>query len=214
VSLPTPHTVLRPTLIGGEWDQPCKPWDGRPADYGTRAVIAAQNRLGRALPWVNAEPVCGTPLCLTDAHLALHIPRRIAYPQWTCIYCGVPADTKDHLLPRTVTGDALRKFVAVVPSCRSCNSSIGDRIGHRVTQRRQAAHDHIRSSNARYLKLPAMWPEAALAELGPNLRRRIEAGLKLADIAQARLAWPEDPDYDRRAFEKSGFDDPVAMDLL
>lgn len=214
MSLPTPPVVYRPTLIGGEWDQPCRPWDGHPAAYPTQAVIAAQHRLGRALPWIIAEPVCATPMCLTDAHLALHIPRKIHYPAGVCIYCGMPANTRDHLLPRTVTGPALRKFVAVVPSCQSCNSSINDRIGHRITQRREAAHEHIRDAERRYLKLPKQWPPSALAELGPNLRRRIEAGLLRAEVAQARLAWPEDPGYDLRAFEKSGIIDPIGSDLL
>lgn len=214
MSLPTPPSVIRPTLIGGEWDQPCRPFDGHPSQYQAHAVIAAQQRLGRALPWIIAEPVCHTPLCLTDAHLALHIPRRIAYPTGVCIYCGMPADTKDHLLPRTITGDALRKFVAVVPACKPCNSSIGDRVGHRVSHRREAAHHHIRQSSARYLELAKRWPPEELAEVGPNLRSRIQAGIRRGEVAEARLAWPEDPGYDRRAFERSGFDDAIIVDLL
>jgi hypothetical protein len=214
VSLPTPQNVLRPTLIGGEWDQPCKPWDGRPADYGTQAVIAAQNRLGRALPWVNAEPVCGTPLCLTDAHLALQIPRRIAYPAGVCVYCGMPAYTRDHLLPRPATGDALRRFVAVVPSCGECNTAINDRGSHRITERRELAHEHIARKYRKFLELPDRWPPSELRQLGPILRKSVRDGIAKGVVAQARLAWPDEIDYDRRAFEKSGFDDPVAMDLL
>jgi hypothetical protein len=35
----------------------------------------------------------------------------------------MPGYTLDHLLPVTMTGEAVRKFVAVVPACHECNSA-------------------------------------------------------------------------------------------
>lgn len=43
-----------------------------------------------------------------------------------CVYCGTDADTKDHLIPRTWSGESVRKIVPTVPCCRDCNSRLQD----------------------------------------------------------------------------------------
>lgn len=126
----------------------------------------------------------------------------------------MPGYTKDHLLPVSMTGEAQRKFVAVVPSCKECNCAIGDRIGHRITERREEAHRHIRRKYRKALEAGKRWTRAELAELGPNLRAAVGRLLLQDEVVRQRLAWPWDPDYDRRAFEKSGFEDPIGMELL
>jgi hypothetical protein len=172
------------------------------------------DRLDRSLPWVYVIAVCDTKMCLTDDHLRFFRAQRIAYPASVCTYCGMPGFTKDHLLPVTVTGEAQRKFVAVVPACKECNSAIGDRVGHRVTERRDEARRHIRKKYRKALEAGKRWTSSELAELGPNLRTAVERLLRQDEVVRQRLAWPHDPDYDRRAFEKSGFDDPIGMELL
>lgn len=192
---------------------PCRPWMGRPSEWQSEAKTVVMDRLDRSLPWVHFVADCGTKLCLTDDHLRFFRAQRIQYPTGVCVYCGMPGFTKDHLLPVTATGEAQRKFVAVVPACGECNYGLGDRCGHRVTERREEAHRLIRKKHAKVLNTPP-WSPKALAELGPNLRTHIERSISQREVVLERLAWPWDPEYDRRAFEKSGFDDPIGMELL
>jgi hypothetical protein len=193
---------------------PCRVWLGRAVEYQIEAKDVLMDRLGRSLPWVYVVPTCGTRLCLTEDHLRYFRAQRIAYPDYVCIYCGMPGYTKDHLLPVTMTGESQRKFVAVVPACKECNSAIGDRVGHRVTERREEAHRHIRKKYRREIEAKGTWTPSELAQLGPNLRGAVKRLLDKGDVVRQRLEWPWEPDFDRRAFEKSGFEDPIAMDLL
>jgi hypothetical protein len=191
----------------------CRPWLGPPAEYQQRALTLLEDMLERVLPWRYAIPLCGTEMCCTDFHLVVHQAREIAYPAGVCIYCGMPASTKDHLLPVTMTGDTVRKFVAVVPSCIQCNSAIGDRVGYRVTERRAEAHRCIERKNRKLLVAPR-WTEDDLDELGPLLRFHVEDSVVRREVVEHRLSWPFDFEYDKRAFQKSGFADPIAMELL
>lgn len=54
------------------------------------------------------------------------ICQMLLYPAGLCLYCGEYADTRDHLLPVTYTGRAVRRQVLTVPAYRQCNSFIGD----------------------------------------------------------------------------------------
>jgi hypothetical protein len=193
---------------------PCRAWAGRPSEYQINAKWVIEDRLDRSLPWYYVVPICETRMCLTDDHLYAHRAERIAYPPDVCVYCGMPGYTKDHLLPVTTTGEAVRKFVAVVPACGECNNGIGNRCGHRITERREEAHRHIRKKHRKTLELAKQWPAAELAQLGPILRAHIKGSLIKRQVLMERLAWPHDPEYDKRAFQKSGFDDPIGMELL
>lgn len=197
-------------------DLPCAPWQGRPVEYQQAAREIMVDRIAGLsdLPWVYIAPTCETKMCLQELHLRWFRAQKIAYPAYVCVYCGMPGYTKDHLLPVTFTGDAARRFVAVVPACTECNSGIGDRCGHRITERREEAHRHIRKKHRKKLELGKKWTKAELAELGPNLRTAVEKSLLQHEVLLARLAWPHDPGYDVRAFQKSGFEDPAAMELL
>jgi 5-methylcytosine-specific restriction endonuclease McrA len=210
VSVPTERTRA--------WkrDLLCHPWEGRPAEYQgeAKAILEEQIGAGHEVPWIYAVPVCQTPMCLQEHHLRWFRAQRIAYPDYVCVYCGLPGYTKDHLLPVTFTGKALRKYVAVVPACQECNSAIGGACGQRIGERREEAKRHIRHKYRKLLEVGRRWSAADLAECGPNLRRHIEASADKREVIQQRLDWPHDPDYDRRAFEKSGIEDPYAMDLL
>lgn len=194
----------------------CKTWEGRPSEYQGEAKVVIASRLGAGseVPWVYVSPLCGTKLCLERSHIAFFRARRIAYPEGVCTYCGLPGYTKDHLLPATMTGEAQRKFVAVVPACFECNSGLSDRGGHRVSERRELAHHYLRKRYRKLLAAGKHWTDEELATLGPNLRSKVKESLERAEVARQRLEWPWDPEYDKRAFEKSGFEDPIGMDLL
>lgn len=44
-----------------------------------------------------------------------------------CAYCGNPASTKDHVIPRKLVGGKLGQG-NLVPACRSCNALKADMI--------------------------------------------------------------------------------------
>lgn len=204
------------TTATSKGDLPCIPWLGRGVEYQHAARDVMADRLvGRPdSPWVYIAPDCSTKMCLQEFHLRWYRSQKIAYPAYVCVYCGMPGFTKDHLLPVTFTGDAARRFVAVVPACGECNSGIGDRCGHRITERRAEAHKVIRKKHRKTLEAGKRWTPAELAQLGPNLRAAVKGSLIKREVLLERLEWPHDPDYDRRAFEKSGFEDPIAMELI
>jgi len=190
----------------------CIPWDGRPRDWQEAARDQLEAIIGTLLPWQRVATSCGTYHCCQRLHLRSISARQINYPKYVCIYCGLPGYTKDHLLPVTVTGGAARDWVAVVPACGQCNSIIGERIGHRVGERRDFVHECLRRKNKKMLDKGKL-TEADLAEFGPNLRSLIQAMEDKRDVLLQRLAWPE-PGYDERAFVKTGIEDPYGLDLI
>jgi 5-methylcytosine-specific restriction endonuclease McrA len=184
-----------------------------PRLYQQHARTVFTTETGREVePWAWISTTCGQ-LCLHAECMIVHSPQRIAYPPGVCVYCGFPAGTRDHLLPRTVTGDARRIFVAVVPACGECNSRISDRVDPSVTGRRRLAHDSLRRSKRKLLE-GIEWTDDELDDFGPTLRASLVQKRHLKQQVIARLAWPEDPDYDLRAWQKSGIADPGALGLL
>jgi hypothetical protein len=139
-------------------------------------------------------------------------PVDLDYQPGICVYCGLDADTVDHLLPRGWSGDTLRSRVLTVPACRECNSAIGGQWASTITERREVAQAAIRR---RYRKLlaGAALSQKDLAELGPNLRSYVEASLTVRKVVEARLAWPP-PMYDIQAMQRSDIDDPDGAGLL
>lgn len=194
----------------------CKAYRGAERDYRERAATLSwlEREIDRpALAW--PTPVCGTPMCLNLRHLEWTEPRSIDYPPGVCVYCGLLASTKDHLLPRTWTGETARRNVIVVPACHECNSVIGDRYAPAVDERRKIAQAKIRSRmrNKRLLAMPEWKPEEIRA-MGRTMRSVIERGIHDRRVLVARLAWPEDPLYDFKAMQRSGIENPYAIGLL
>lgn len=192
----------------------CVAYDGPENRWREKAASVTWIRLGVDRPSLSwPTPTCGTQLCLNPDHLAWESPARLEYPPGICVYCGVIAGTKDHLLPRTWTGEAVRRHVLVVPACGECNSYISDRYAPSITERRKLAHKAIIHRKRRILNIPD-WSDDEMAELGPTLRSTIQKGIHDKRLTQARLNWPEDPDYDLRVMQLSGIENPHEIGLL
>lgn len=180
------------------------------ANARARFEAASERQLS---PWTWITTTCQTSACLSPACMVAHSPVRIAYPAAICVYCGDPAGTRDHLLPKPITGEARRTLVATVPACADCNRRIGDFPSPCVTSRREVAHVSIRKRWRSILDVPDKTP-ADLRGLGHAMRSvAIKNNTRRASV-RARLSWPDDPFYDIRAFQKSGIDDPVALGLI
>ena len=192
----------------------CIPFDGREHRYQAEAAQAYYVETAMVpATWEWITTTCGTKACLNTDHLRFVGPRTLAYPKYVCIYCGRSAYTKDHLLPRHQTGKAKRGFVAVVPACGTCNSVIGDTLTWSITERRAICHARLRRKYRRVLSHVEYGP-ADLREFGPTLRKAVIEGMEQKPAVMAMLSWPYDSEYDLRALEKSGIDNPYAIGLL
>ena len=188
-------------------------WLGRPSHYQAEAQREyATQRDTQILPWSWISTDCELDNCLDVECMTLHTAKAIHYAGGVCVYCGNPAGTKDHLLPRNITGNTWRHLVAVVPACADCNSRIGDRVEPNVAERRKIAQLSI-ERKYRHLLLRPVKTAADLRELGPALRSVAVKNNAKAEAVRLRLAWPPEPFYDLAAFQRSGIDDPVALGL-
>jgi hypothetical protein len=186
----------------------CDPWRG-PREWfqhEARKVLHVDRHL-----WITNT--CRNSPCLNGTHLATLRPEPLDYLPGVCVYCGLPASTKDHLIPWGWSGDAARSYVLTVPACHQCNEYIGDVWAPTITERRRIAQQRIRSRNRRALRVHR-FTQAELDEMGPNLRSSVDAGTELAELVRARLDWPGNSLYDFGACARAGFADPYDAGLL
>lgn len=194
-------------------DDLCPQWTGPEKRYQQVAadVLAESNR--EVQPWSWVTPTCKARMCLDADHLEIQAPIRLAYPAEVCIYCGLSAFTRDHLLPRAWSGEVRRHWVAIVPACAMCNSLLNDTLTWSITERRAICHERLRRKYAKFLRTVDRSPEE-LEEYGPTLRRHmIDSMARKAEVVRM-LKWPEDPGFDQRALAKSGIPDGWVAGLL
>lgn len=199
---------------GGEVGHEHPAWKGNPRQYQIQAKETYVRHAERGLlPWAWVTTECETNFCLNPACMTIHNPKRIAYVDGVCVYCGDPAGGFDHLLPEPSTGKALRLLVALVPACANCNNRINDFPSPNISDRRRRAQASIERGYSRLLNVPDK-TEAEMAELGYLMRTVSIKNNNIRARVRLRLAWPEDdPFYDLRAFQKSGVEDPVSLGL-
>lgn len=114
--------------------------------------------------------------------------------EYSCVYCGLLADSVDHVPPRSVRqtlvdlGIAGRYPFVEVRCCRQCNSALGDRSLWTVLQRKAWIKKWLRRHYQKYLNIPD-WTELELARLGADLRQHTEHGLAVRALIRYRLAY-------------------------
>lgn len=102
-----------------------------------------------------------------------------------CFYCGMFADSVDHVIPRWLVGDD----TVMVMACRECNCALGAKMFDDAIAKRQWIKWWLRQRYERLLGMPE-WSDRELAALGPALRQYVLANLRNREIIKARLAWP------------------------
>ena len=129
-------------------------------------------------------------LCLNKGLTRLYAETVFIEP---CVYCGQPADSIDHIPPRS-----LRSFLPEiglvakeqeVHACRECNCVLGARPILTIGERRAFVKLWLKKRYRKYLHIPS-WTQTDLAELSPTLRKYVERGLTMQYFIKQRLQWP------------------------
>lgn len=189
-------------------------WLGHPRAYQLEALrLFALDHTGPILPWSYITTTCDLSDCLDTRCMVLNAPKALAYPAGQCVYCGIPAGQRDHLLPAPYTGLALRHIVLTVPACGDCNNRINDYPSPNIGERREKAHASIRKGARKLIERGIKQPHE-MRELGPALRSIAVKNNRRLEAVNLRLSWPDDPYYDLRAFQVAGIDDPVALGMV
>jgi hypothetical protein len=187
----------------------CDDWKGHPAAHQEEA----RRVFGFVPPFTWVATACGSKLCLTKEHLVIRQPLNLGYPTGLCIYCGLEATQRDHLIPEPWSGPAIRPHVLTVPACRECNNSINDSLTFSITKRREIAHEHIYRRHGKWLRCKYFTNEE-LEEMGPNLRSTVHEGHIMRAITEARVSWPHDQFYDLHAAQAVGIENPYVIGML
>ena len=111
-----------------------------------------------------------------------------------CFYCGVPADTIDHVPPRSV-----RPFIVIekllhkypfheVTCCHECNVLLGDRALWSLPKRKKFIKRTLRIRYKRLLAAPA-WTDEEKKPMGYSLKVIIEQKELMRRVLLERLSW-------------------------
>lgn len=103
-----------------------------------------------------------------------------------CVYCGGLAEQRDHLLPRSWTGDGVRRVVPTVPSCSDCNRRLSDYPEPVIAARAHLLAERIQRKHGKSLAIPDREEEYFL-EFGEKMRQTQMARQFERQIVRARL---------------------------
>lgn len=111
-----------------------------------------------------------------------------------CYYCGVPADSVDHVPPQCQRpileslGLKGRYEWVQVWACRECNSLLGARAIFTVRERKKFIKGALRRRYRKYLRIPE-WHHSELAELGPTAKSYVISGIVTKELVEKRINW-------------------------
>lgn len=113
--------------------------------------------------------------------------KRLRLDYSVCFYCGLLADTVDHIPPKSaeVLPNRLRELI---PACRECNSLLGARMPWDKNGRRRLIKRLLRKRYKCFLK-PHKWAATDIEDLGPILKSTIESHASSHEILVSRLSY-------------------------
>ncbi len=111
-----------------------------------------------------------------------------------CEYCGMPADSLDHVPPQAVrpflaeSGLTGRYPFVEVWSCRECNCLLGARALFTIRSRADFIKKALAKRYAKFLRTPE-WTDAELAKLGYVLQQIVINALVMKELVKSRIRW-------------------------
>jgi hypothetical protein len=112
---------------------------------------------------------------------------------WRCVYCGLPAESKDHVPPITRVSDYESLGLAIelyikVPCCLECNNLLGAELQDSFFQRAEVLKDKLARKYRRHLN-NVDWDDEELEELGPTLKSKVLEGKVKSQRVLARIEY-------------------------
>ena len=130
-------------------------------------------------------------MCRRLSEIILHIRYRPLGVPGICYYCGVRAQARDHVPPLSLVPEDpdLREGLPffLLPVCNECNGMLGNLPIIPLEARRAWLHMRYQERYHRELAMPE-WDPEEFAELGPNMRTAVRAGLRLKKAVLDRIA--------------------------
>lgn len=116
-----------------------------------------------------------------------------------CFYCGAPADSIDHVVPKSLLRDladdpqaqallTARGRILEVDCCRQCNSLLGSDYDQTLAERKARLRRRLRRRYARLLDMPD-WTDSELGHMGRYLQQYILAHSAQRDWVRERLTY-------------------------
>lgn len=114
-----------------------------------------------------------------------------------CAYCGLPADSKDHVPSLSFVAEmgTMHCFdnkipLVLVPSCRECNSILGNKLLPTFEERRHFIAKKLKTRYGKYARL-RKWDFDEIAEIGRGLKPLLCGMQDARSIALRRIAFAE-----------------------
>jgi len=118
-----------------------------------------------------------------------------AFPaeEFICFYCGVAADTIDHIPPKHIANnaDAIgvdRDMFFTVPCCKECNSTLGGRPLLRLEDRKDFIYKTYTTKYSKVINIPS-FSDVELEEFHGSLLDDLKRTIKLKSVIEYRLLW-------------------------
>lgn len=114
---------------------------------------------------------------------------------YLCFYCGVPADTVDHVPPLSRISDYEFKRLKheryyKVPCCRECNNLAGASLQDNLVARAEHVKDKLSRKYRKHL-MAIEWSEDELQELGAVLESKVRQSIIKHHYVSARIEYYE-----------------------
>lgn len=119
---------------------------------------------------------------------------KVIIDEFACTYCGMSADTIDHVPPQVARpfllsqGLHLKYPFVEVRCCRECNSLLGAQAYWTVADRKRYIKKRLRRRYRDYLRMPE-WKDSELQELGRGLHDMVLQSQVMQDLIKKRLGW-------------------------
>lgn len=107
---------------------------------------------------------------------------------FTCMYCGEPANEKEHVYPRSLVGEDTPKVWA----CSECNNLAGAILFETIEEKRNYIQDRLRVKYRKLISLP-VWTDKEISEVKGNIKREVKKQMEAKRWIQKRIEWKESP---------------------
>jgi len=124
----------------------------------------------------------------------LYVPNMRFGDSTLCTYCGARAQDMDHVIPRSqydVTTRVTTDVTGIItPSCKPCNTKLGDTYFRSFAARCQYIQAHYIKKAQRYRK-QSTWTDEELAQLDYTLMTHVAAGNRKMVELDRQTAWQD-----------------------